>query len=143
MAKAKPIDEAPAHVPPGDAPASAEADQLAPVDGPAPDAPKAEPKAAAAAARIRKALEGKEPKNHPVQVAEDEAGNPVYGERKPWATVLAADVFAVADSIPAEKRTQVVKDLRKGTADLYDIDGQKVQNQTQCLHELLRVYEGG
>lgn len=98
-------------------------------------------KVAEAAARLRKALEGKEPANHMVRVGEDEAGNPVYGERKPWAQVLAGDVFAVADAVPADKRTQVVKDLRRGTSDLHDIEGLKVQNQTQCLHELLRVYD--
>ena len=138
MAKSKPTDDA------TDAPAGAT--DAAPPTEP----PKADPKQAAALARIKAAIADKPAANAMVQIGEDTQGNPRYGERKPLATVLAADVLAVATAVPADRRTQVVKDLRLGVANVADVlkgAGRDlaadfaVQQQCQDLAELVRVYD--
>lgn len=99
--------------------------------------------------RVRRALDGKPTENAMVQVGEDAAGNPTHGYSTPLATVFAADILALTDAIPKDKRSQVVKDLRLGSFNLEVLlkkhgrtlpPDYAVQVQCQDLAELVRAH---
>jgi hypothetical protein len=61
----------------------------------------------------------------------------VFRDALPLVHVVAGDVLALCESIPAEARTQVAKDLRKGTRAV--APDRQVVCQAACLWKLLAL----
>ncbi len=88
--------------------------------------------------RIRKAIVGKPPANYQTEVGRDAEDEPIMGMATPLSDkIQAGDTRTLCRLVPKEVRSQVVKDLLRGTQGMPD--GFKVQNQTQDLHHLLKV----
>lgn len=90
-----------------------------------------------AAARIREAIAGKEVGPVKVKVRDDKDGKPICQEWMPLAIVLAGDTAIVCESIPEEARTQIVRDLHRGSRAVPA--DRKVHQQVRCLTHLLGV----
>ncbi len=86
--------------------------------------------------RVSKACEGLTDVPIPMEV-ENELGEIDSGMQIPLVRLKAGDTKRICLAVPPDKKTQIVKDLFKGTRNLpADLI---VQQQSTCLHHLLKV----